>query len=643
MRQMLVTTLLIAAIGSLAGAQSQVLVIAGNNSAETRWKHAVSDLKCTVLDGAKSSTFSVTTARSNAQKIQEALAAGYCVLLPPDRIAIADHDNDQIDIKWPEKYGLALVGTGITDVLVRTAANQNGIGGTEHVSALVHIDNPLREDYDECMLQYSGYGGEIACCFIGAHSDFGRTAEAMFDADQNAQVAIRFLNTASSPPGNKMLGTAHITNCQIGCQFTYDTLENHTDHMEWNWLGFRFVKTHYQVLNCQSMDHHINMYTNSGSPTDVAFDFQKGGDLLVDYAYAPNGTLLRVGDAVATNQGDFRFTKIRMDANISTGDDTILLDNQDMSSEISVRIGGLLASENFNTRQLFRSKSGAGRLDLQVDVANLGSERAAYPMRPIRGQAVDDYYETRPFPSTKLWFDPNNRGSGWAVSGTKVVEAGDLAGTQAFSQQTSAGPTLVADGCNWRDCISRESSDGPLWDQSPSELASINDLTIMAVAHTESVAPGTKVLLSYENADGSDRSGFQIKRAADKIVFEVGADDVTSTNSIEAFRWYLIVARRDGSTGRLYVTVDGVTTSEVANHTAGAIADPTGPLVIAAEVSNSTGSFVSANHWTRQIGPILIDLDFWAGDDNRNGELEVGEPAAQYLERLHYLRQWGVW
>lgn len=718
LRPTLIAALLLSvALCSTAAAQTKLLVVGGgNNPSKTRFKHFVTDLKGVVMDGSDavgSGTRSLTTARANARKIEDALQAGYSVILPPNRIAVADDNNDQVDIQWPQVYGLALIGTGFSNSATFGNGNTASNGYPEVASMLVHIDNPDRAHYDECILQYAGYGGEIRCGFCGLDERLVVNSDARVAAKEIAGVAIRFANV-DNPPGSKCVGTANIVGCQVGAQFTYlgpltgisgatvnmDTgntssstaqagtattitlraaasapdkvwfhqsvaltggagegqvqrilgwdettkvattsgtwspepdstsqykivkgEEQHADHMEWEWFYCRQVETHYQVMNNQSMDHHINMYTNSGTPDGVGFDFVTGGDLLVDYAYAPRGTLLRIGPRVTTNQGDFRITKIRRDtASLASAPETILLDNQSRSSNITVRMGGLLADSSgaFDQRQLFRSKNREGRLDLQSDVTNLGSEKAAYPIRPIKGQAVADFYTTTAFTSpdtTKLWFDPNDRVSGWNITDGSVVAAGDKAAKQSFVEYASGvGPALRIDGCNWRDILHRNSDDNVIHTgttgapAAPTELTGIDDLTIMAVANTDTLT-GTGTLLSYENAAGSDTTGFQLKRVNDKFKFEFGASAYVESQAIETDRWYLIIARRDGATGTCYITVDGITNRKNESYSADTLPDPdpAGPLVIGGKMSSGTAS----SHWSRKIGPIFIDLASW--------------------------------
>lgn len=144
MRWLVITCVLLGhAVSAWAQESTVVLLLGGSAGAQM-----VTGLM--PYDPAQPITYSTTTAKQNAGKIQDAIEAAKtdhkAVVIPADWYAVADDDGDGIDIEVETFDGLQILSTGgITTQVIPNASNPGGRNATVlmHISADGNISDDV--------------------------------------------------------------------------------------------------------------------------------------------------------------------------------------------------------------------------------------------------------------------------------------------------------------------------------------------------------------------------------------------------------------------------------------------------------------------------------------------------------------------
>lgn len=598
------------------------------------------DLGCTPIDYRKAATFTVAVGKTNAAKIQAALAAlgsahHKAIVAPPRHFAIADHDDDGIDIVWPAVWGGTFYGVGRNPSPVVTKSGLADHSYYQCAFAFVHVG-----DAGDTMFQYRGSHGDLQANFIGRLVQSNNALNTARSSGNHAGVGLQiaYQDTPTTMPGAKLRLTGVFSVLDVGLQVQAGA--SHTDNIYSDVIYFQHCNTYYQVLNDQSVHHIIKVFDCDGSPCDVGFHFEKGGDLLVGSCYHPHGTLLRIGDGaggIANNVTNYEITQLKLDQIISEqiAADDYLVDCLADASAVRVRIGGSFSADPGKQMVRYLSRVSESAPDIQLDIKDMNIvEAAAYPRRPIRGWTAPEFYETSAFASTKLWINPNDI-SEWthavdAGSGEdRISKIADSSGTGNDLTVACAdvSPVLVSPyGINWRPSVMCNS--GTLRyarNEAPTDLHNaVGDLTVMAIAMLDNGNANHNTLIACRDDDGS--GGWEMGVNSNlKPYFTAGGQTVTHVMGIEKWRPYLFIGKRDSTTGGITITVEGIESDSVTGST-GTQTAVTGWLIVGGRQNSGAANPV----WRGWFGPIFVDLALL--------------DAAQTTERLNYLRAgWGVW
>lgn len=397
----------------------------------------------------------------------------------------------------------------------------------------------------------------------------------------------------------------------------------------------------------QSLEYFFFNLKHSGSPIpDSYFEYQAGGQLRILQAYASPGTFLRLTEIPGGRAANFVIDELILDGEpVLASNQRVLEINDSGAGDVRVRIGGAIHKDALGRQQIIERQfglTGQGTTtdftstrarDIQLNCIDGGIENESYPIRPSANWELPlnpaRVATVVPLNETALWLEAPmitdaTPANGWpqgvdATSGeNRVQTVPDQSGLSNDVTQATAGtkPVLNRGNINHRPCLAmyqKDTSTSQRWltNTSPSALDdAVGDITVLVViVPSSSFAGNDSILVACAGGDGTgSTTGWALGvDAAGHPLFRVQGDtallsDVTIDDAKEWYR-YLLIGRRNATTGEITVTCNGVTSDPVVGDT-GTLTVHTRPLMVGAAWNGSAAT----KGFEGFLGPVHVDL-----------------------------------